>query len=185
MNSEKLHTGIVVEACNRCFPADLWAPLNTGTAKYSGSLLPMDESVQSPPVKVSISLEEAEGVPPSKGTEVRTFFLNAGGIYSFKSPVLGWAGYKDVKHKGVISLGFPGQLKLAQRRNFFRVPFPLKNRANIDLTVEFREEKHVVQGKIIDLSGGGIAVRCVKSPMNFYEQGTKVELNFRLPRQYR
>ena len=80
-------------------------------------------------------------------------------------------------------LGFPEELKLAQRRNFFRVPVPANNRSCIDVKVNFREETHVVKGKIRDLSGGGIAIRCVKSPMNFFELGTKVEVDFRLPRR--
>jgi c-di-GMP-binding flagellar brake protein YcgR len=183
MKSEKIDTGIVVEACKRCFPVEIWAQQSIGMVKYAGSLLPVDYQGTNQAVKASVTLPDEEFPVPPRGCEVRVFFLNAGGIYSFKAPVLEWQTYKDAKNKGLITLDFPNQIKLAQRRNFFRVPFPSNNRAGIDVVVNIRDEKHVVKGTIKDLSGGGIAIRCIKSPMNFFELNTKVELHFRLPRR--
>lgn len=183
MKSEKLHIEIVTEACDRCFPVEIWIQHSLGTSKYAGSLLPIEKSGDSNTIKASVTVPEDEGPDLSKGAEVRAFFLNAGGIYSFQSHVRNWAPYKDAKEKGVVTLSFPGEIKLAQRRNFFRVPLPSNNRASIDVKVKFRDETHVVKGKIKDLSGGGIALRTVKSPMNFFELDTRVELDFCLPRR--
>ena len=183
MKSEKLHTEIVMEACKRCFPVEIWIQHSLGTAKYAGSLLPSEDNGGASMIKASVTVPEDEGPDLSKGTGVRVFFLNAGGIYSFQCQVQDWMAYKDAKEKGVVTLSFPEEIKLAQRRNFFRVPLPSNNRASIDVKVKFREETHIVKGKIKDLSGGGIAVRTVKSPMNFFELGTRVELDFCLPRR--
>lgn len=183
MKSEKLHTEIVIEACKRCFPVELWVQNKFGTVKYAGTLLPADDQDSKPTIKASVSMPEnkAPGIP--KGSDIRVFFLNAGGIYSFQSQYNEWTPYKDAKNKGIMSISFPEELKLAQRRNFFRVPLPANNRSSIDLKINFRDESHVVKGKIKDLSGGGISIRAVKSPMNFFELGTKVELDFKLPRR--
>lgn len=183
MKSGKISTDVILDACKRCFPVDIWTQHKMGTTKYAGSLLTADQTGKAPTIRASISLANLDSEPPGRGTEVRAFFLNAGGIYSFKSTVLEWNPYKDAKDKGIVTLTFPEQIKIAQRRSFFRVPYPLNNRANIEVSVNFRDEKHMVKGMIKDLSGGGIALRCVKSPMNFFDIGTKVELNFRLPRR--
>lgn len=183
MKSGKINTDVILDACRRCFPIDLWTQHKIGTLKYSGSLMNSEPSGNTPAVRASIELPDREADPPMRGTEVRAFFLNAGGIYSFKTTVLDWSPYKDAKGRGIATLAFPDQIKIAQRRSFFRVPYPLNNRANIEVSVTFRDEKHVVKGMIKDLSGGGIAVRCVKSPMNFFEIGTRVGLLFSLPRR--
>lgn len=183
MKSGKINTDIILDACRRCFPVDLWTQHKIGTLKYAGSLLASDSTGNTPTVRASIQLPENETETPVRGTEVRVFFLNAGGIYSFKTTVLDWEPYKDVKNHGVVTLAFPDQVKIAQRRSFFRVPYPLNNRSNIEVSVSFRDEKHMVKGMIKDLSGGGIAVRCVKSPMNYFDIGTRVNLTFCLPRR--
>ncbi|MHC4943117.1 MAG: flagellar brake protein [Planctomycetota bacterium] len=183
MKSGKINTDVVLDACRRCFPVDLWTQHKIGTIKYAGSLLATENSGNNTQVRASIRLPDKETEPPIRGTEVRAFFLNAGGIYSYKSTILDWSPYKDAKDRGIVTMAFPDQIKIAQRRSFFRVPYPLNNRSNIEVSVNFRDEKHVVKGMIKDLSGGGIALRCVKSPMNFFELGTKVELAFCLPRR--
>ncbi len=183
MKSNNVQIDMIKEACKRCFPVDIWAQHDFKTMKYAGFLLSTVESEKKPVIRASIVLPSEEALPPSKGDEVRLFFLNAGGIYSFKSPVVDWKKYTDTKDRGVVSVAYPIEIKIAQRRSFFRVPFPLSNRSNIDVTVRFREEQHVVQGTIKDMSGGGIALRCVKSPMNFFDLGTRVELSFHLPRR--
>ena len=183
MKSEKIDSQIVHDAAHRHFPVEIWAQQALGTVKYTGNLLPVEQLGTGPVLKASLTLP-AEGQPfPPRGTEVRVFFLNAGGIYSFRTPVLDWKLYKDAGDSGVLTLAFPEQVRLAQRRNFFRVPFPSHDRASIEVVVKIRGEEHVVKGKIRDLSGGGIAIRCVKSPMNFFDLGTRVELHFHLPRR--
>lgn len=183
MKSGNINTDVILDACKRCFPIDIWTQQKMGTAKYAGSLLSAENMGNTPAIRASIELSESDAEPPARGSEVRAFFLNAGGIYSFKATVLEWVPYKDAKDKGIVTLSFPDQLKIAQRRSFFRVPYPLNNRSNIEVSVKFRDETHVVKGMIKDLSGGGLALRCVKSPMNFFDLGTKVELKFRLPRR--
>jgi len=183
MKSEKLHTEIITEACKRCFPVEIWVQNKYGTVKYAGSLLPIENIDGKSVVKASISLPDEKPPEIASGSDMRIFFLNAGGIYSFQAQYINWAPYKDAKDKGMMSVTFPTELKLAQRRNFFRVPLPANNRASIDIKVSFRDETHIVKGKIKDLSGGGISVRSVKSPMNYFELGTKLELEFKLPRR--
>ncbi len=183
MKSEKLDTNIILEASERCFPVEIWSQQSMGMVKFTGTLLPVDQEGTSPVIKASITVPGDDFPFPPRGTEIRVFFLNAGGIYSFRAPILDWKIYKDAKNKGLLTLDFPEHLKLAQRRNFFRVPFPSSNKASIDVVVKIRDEAHVVQGTIKDLSGGGIAIRCVKSPMNFFELNTRVELHFTLPRR--
>ena len=179
MKSGKINTDVILDACRRCFPVDLWTQHKIGTLKYAGTLLATESTGNTPAVRASIQLPDRETESPVRGTEVRAFFLNAGGIYSFKTTVLDWNPYKDAKDRGIVTLAFPDQVKIAQRRSFFRVPYPLNNRSNIEVSVTFRDEKHLVKGMIKDLSGGGIAVRCVKSPMNFFEIGTSDTVNWK------
>ncbi|MFH2001602.1 MAG: hypothetical protein ABIK28_18100, partial [Planctomycetota bacterium] len=84
-----------------------------GTTKFAGSLLTSEQTGKAPVVRASIALANLDAEPPGRGTEVRAFFLNAGGIYSFKSTVLEWSSYKDAKDKGIVTLSFPDQLKIA------------------------------------------------------------------------
>jgi len=39
----------------------------------------------------------------------------------------------------------------------------------------------VMKGKVRDISGGGLAIRTVKAPVNFLEPGTRVQVSFKLP----
>ena len=61
MKSEKLHTEIVMEACKRCFPVEIWIQHSLGTAKYAGSLLPSEGSGDASLIKASVTVPEDEG----------------------------------------------------------------------------------------------------------------------------
>ena len=97
MKSEKLHTEIIFEACKRCFPVELWLQNNLGTVKYQGCLLPSEGHADRPEVRASVHRPAEDMAELDRGTDVRVFFLNAGGIYSFQTQVQSWTPYKGLE----------------------------------------------------------------------------------------
>jgi len=149
--------------------------------KYSGNLLPVKDEGGRPMVRAAVDLPENSLIPPLEGTRLKVFFIDPEGVYSFESVVLGWKASCDNPRHGLVNMDYPDKVNLAQRRNFFRVPLPSDSNKNVNLTVEVHNELMVMKGKITDLSGGGLAIRTVKAPVNYIESGTRVEVDFILP----
>ena len=181
MASEQTIDEIVRESCNWCFPVELWSYEKHGILKYKGNLLPLKDEEGEPTVRASVDLPPYTLIPPIEGTRLKVFFIDPDGVYSFESSVLGWKASDDSPKHGLVNLAYPEEVRLAQRRNFFRVPLPTDSRKDVDLKVSIHNELFVMRGKVRDISGGGLAVRTVKAPVNFLENGTRVQVSFHLP----
>jgi c-di-GMP-binding flagellar brake protein YcgR len=181
MTSEQTIDNIVRESSSRCFPVELWSYEKHRILKYSGNLLPLKDMGGRLVVRASVDLPENTLIPPMEGTGVKVFFIDPDGVYSFESSVLEWRASDDSPKHGLVNLAYPDEIRLAQRRNFFRVPLPTDKHHNVDLRVTVHNEVFVMKGKVRDISGGGLAIRTVKAPVNFLEPGTRVQVGFSLP----
>jgi len=181
MTSEQTIDTIVKESCSRCFPVELWSYEKHGILKYAGNLLPVKEEGNKLILRASIDLPDNSLIPPLEDTRVKVFFIDPEGIYSFDSVVLRWRASDDTPKHGLVTLHYPNDVQLAQRRNFFRVPLPTDSVNDVDLMVTVHNEVFTMKGKIRDISGGGLALRSVKAPVNYLERGTRVQVQFRLP----
>jgi len=181
MTTNQSLDNLIKESCSRCFPVELWSQEKHGTLKYSGNLLPVVDDGEHLRVRASVRLPDDSLIPPSEGTRVLAFFLDAEGIYSFESVVLGWKPSHDTPKHGMVNLAYPTEIHLAQRRNFFRVPMPTDSNTNVDLKVRIQNETFAMKGKVRDISGGGMAIRTVKAPVNYLEPGTRIQISFELP----
>ncbi len=181
MTSEQTIDNIVRESSNRCFPVELWSYERHGILKYSGNLLPVKDDNGRVIVRASVDLPENSLIPPMEETRVKVFFIDPDGVYSFESVVLGWKASEGSPKHGLVNLAYPDEVRLAQRRNFFRVPMPTDSCQEVDLKVRIHKEVFVMKGKVRDISGGGLSVRTVKAPVNYIEPGTRVQVNFKLP----
>jgi c-di-GMP-binding flagellar brake protein YcgR len=180
MTSEQTIDEIVRESCSRCFPVELWSYEKHGILKYSGNLLPVRDEGGRLVVRAAVDLPLNSLIPPVEGTRLKVFFIDPEGVYSFESSVLGWKASDDSPRHGLVNLAYPQEANLAQRRNFFRVPLPTDNCQDVDLKVTVQNEVFVMKGKVRDISGGGMAVRAVKAPVNYLEPGTRVQVTFSL-----
>jgi c-di-GMP-binding flagellar brake protein YcgR len=185
MSSEQTIDNIVRESCSRCFPVELWSHEKHGILKYSGNFLPVQEANGKLILRASVDLPEYSLIPPMEDTRIKVFFIDPDGVYSFESVVLGWKPSESSPKHGLVNLAYPDDVQLAQRRNFFRVPLPTDSSPTVDLSVSIHNEVFKMRGKVRDISGGGMAVRTVKAPVNYLDAGTRVEINFSLPEMER
>jgi c-di-GMP-binding flagellar brake protein YcgR len=181
MTSEQTIDNIVRESCNRCFPVEIWSFEKHGILKYSGNLLPLVEENGKFTIRATVDLPENSLIPPMEDTRVKVFFIDPEGVYSFETGVLGWKATDDSPKHGLVNLAYPEEVRLAQRRNFFRVPLPTDSSRRVNLKVKIHNEVFVMKGRARDVSGGGMSVRTVKAPVNYLEKGTRVQVDFQLP----
>jgi hypothetical protein len=134
-----------------------------------GKLLFLSE-VKPRPINVQVS--------QSVGLAVK----HEGGKFIFETKVADF-GFSSSSSAGIIMLEFPEQMELISRRSYFRVRVP--DRMQITVDIWHRrcgqvnvEEDHHWQGKLIDLSAGGLQMAIDASQQPDFREGQFVRVRF-------
>lgn len=129
------------------------------------------------------------------GDIVTVFFRSAGFRFLFKTKILKKGTFKlHGKHvTPVLMIYLPDEIDDGERRNFFRVPMPRTPQMTVKFISYFEQGQNLEQqqdkemlgdypmseGIILDLSGGGIAIKC--SQDSTLMVGDIINMKFQLP----
>ena len=106
------------------------------------------------------------------------------GKFIFEAKVLTLEAPTEDHKGGCISLLLPDRIEIVQRRSYFRVHVPHPLKVNVMLWHRRKESRnqvparHYWQGKLVDISAGGIQVAIDKLQNTDFRQGQFISLRF-------
>lgn len=159
-----------VAACNG-HPLELWVLVNGEIIQCKANFLSPGDDAR-PTVSASLP-EDFVGIVRN-GAAVRGFFTDGQGqVHTFLTSIREWRSYRDRPSSAKVVLETPTAVAPCQRRRGHRRPArPLA----VSLTITIRGETELVEGRLVDVSPTGMAVRTVRAARNWFAEGTQLDI---------
>jgi hypothetical protein len=165
-------------ACHHGHPLELWVLVNGEIVQCSGTFMRTDDGGR-PQVTATLP-EDFVGIVRN-GAAVRGFFTNDGGqVHTFLTSIHDWRSYRDRPSAAKVVLESPSAVAPCQRRRGLRQP---TKPIYVSLMVTIRGKSEGVEGRLVDVSPTGFAVRVVRAARNWYAEGTLLEVEVKLASQ--
>ncbi len=164
-------------ACHHGHPLELWVLVNGEIVQCAGSFMRTDSSGRP---QVSATLPDDFVGIVRNGAAVRGFFTDDGGqVHTFLTSIHDWQAYSDRPSAAKVVLEAPTAVAPCQRRRGMRQP---TKPVPVNLMVSIRGESESAQGRIVDVSPTGFAVRVVRAARNWFAEGTLLNVEVDLGR---
>ena len=154
---------------------ELWILVNGSIVQATGTFMKSDGEGRP---RVSADLPDDFVGVVRHGSAVRGFFTDPRGqVHTFLTSIREWQPFRDRASSAQVVLETPTAVAPCQRRRGLRQPaLPLA----VELSVSIRGERSAVDGRLVDASPTGIAVRVVRSARNWFAEGTVIEARVHL-----
>lgn len=154
---------------------ELWILVNGSIVQASGTFMSSDHSGRP---RVTADLPDDFVGVVRHGSAVRGFFTDpCGQVHTFLTSIREWQPFRDRSSSAQVVLESPTAVAPCQRRRGLRQPaLPLA----VELSVSIRGERCSVDGRLVDASPTGLAVRVVRSARNWFAEGTVIEARVHL-----
>ena len=176
MDSPPVLPAPLASACADGHPVELWVLVEGEIVKCPGMF--MQPGSHGRP-QMTASLPAGFVGVIRNGSAVRGFFAdNDGAIHTFLTSVHRWLPYQDNPRSARIMLEAPVIVAPCQRRRSRRRG---SEAFKVALSVTIRGHRESVQGRMVDASANGVAVRLVRTAGNWFGEGTRVNVEIELP----
>lgn len=162
-------------AASNGHPLELWVLVNGEIVQCKGTFLAPHDSAR-PCVSASLP-DDFVGIVRN-GAAVRGFFTdNQGQVHTFLTSIHEWRSYRDRPSAAKVVLETPTAVAPCQRRRGHRRP---TRALSVSLAITIRGETDLVEGRLIDASPTGLAVRTVRAARNWFAEGTHLDVEVEL-----
>ncbi len=178
-------------ACSLNAPADIRVFKGRIVYTYKSRLYEIREDAGKRSVAIDVPTQDGHFVTLPRGCEMEVHFAAKSERFLFEAKLLGKSTFNlaDRRKVRVLLISYPRVLENSQRRAYFRVSSP----SSQPILVRVVTFKHKKRGKwtyeerlealrthLVNIGGGGIAVRVAKGGSKDIDVGTRLKLAFKL-----